>query len=132
MSTPAISGDGTFSHVFVGAADIQKSAAFYNAALGALGIKNLGPSNNGYILFGREKPAFIVGRPKNGQAPSGNGITIGFAAATPADVDAFHAAGIAAGGTDEGLPGPRSGLPGAYAAYLRDPAGNKICAYAFI
>ena len=43
MSTPVISGDGIFSHIFIGAADLQKSVAFYAAALGALGIKNLGP-----------------------------------------------------------------------------------------
>ncbi|MGK6435995.1 VOC family protein, partial [Klebsiella pneumoniae] len=55
-----------------------------------------------------------------------------FAAATPEEVDAFHAAGLAAGGADEGQPGPRGHLPGAYAAYLRDPAGNKITAYTFI
>ncbi|PXB73460.1 glyoxalase, partial [Pseudomonas aeruginosa] len=53
-------------------------------------------------------------------------------AATPAEVDAFHAAGLAAGGTDEGQPGPRGHLPGAYAAYLRDPAGNKVCSYTFV
>ena len=40
--------------------------------------------------------------------------------------------GLAAGGTDEGQPGPRGHLPGAYAAYLRDPAGNKVCAYSFV
>jgi len=49
MSTPVISGDSIFSHVFIGAADVQKSAAFYDATLGALGIKNLGP-------FGNESP----------------------------------------------------------------------------
>ena len=54
MSNPVISGDGIFSHVFVGAADLQKSTAFYDAALGALGIKNLGPFGNGWVLFGRE------------------------------------------------------------------------------
>ena len=59
-------------------------------------------------------------------------MTVGFAAATPEEVDAFHAAGLAAGGADEGQPGPRGHLPGAYAAYLRDPAGNKITAYTFI
>jgi hypothetical protein len=46
-------------------------------------------------------------------------------------VDAFHAAGLAAGGKCEGPPGPRGHLPGAYAAYLRDPGGNKVCAYTF-
>ncbi|WP_105617998.1 VOC family protein, partial [Cronobacter sakazakii] len=120
MSNPVISGNGIFSHVFIGAVDVQKSAEFYDATLGALGINNLGPFGNGWVLFGRDKPAFIIARPGNGEAPSSNGVTIGFAAATPAEVDAFHAAGLAAGGTDEGQPGPRGHLPGAYAAYLRD------------
>lgn len=132
MTSPVISGDGVFSHVFLGASDIEASVAFYDAALAALGIKNLGPFGNGWVLYGREKPAFIIARPGNGDAPSSKGATIGFAAATPAEVDAFHAAGLAAGGDDEGQPGPRGHLPGAYAAYLRDPAGNKICAYAFV
>ena len=132
MTTPVISGDGIFSHVFLGAVDLQKSASFYDAALGTLGIKNLGPFGNGWILYGRDKPAFIIARPGDGDAPSSNGATVGFAAATSAEVDAFHAAGLAAGGTDEGRPGPRGHLPGAYAAYLRDPAGNKVCSYAFV
>ena len=124
MADPVISGNGVFSHVFIGAADVEQSSAFYDAALGALG--------NGWVLYGRDKPAFIIARPGNGEAPSSNGVTVGFAAATPAEVDAFHAAGLAAGGTDEGQPGPRGHLPGAYAAYLRDPAGNKVCSYTFI
>ncbi|ATG41737.1 VOC family protein [Phaeobacter piscinae] len=132
MANPVISGDGIFSHVFLGAADMEKSVAFYDAALGALGISNLGPFGNDWILYGRDKPAFIIARPGNGNAPSSNGITVGFAAASPAEVDAFHAAGLKAGGTDEGKPGPRDHLPGAYAAYLRDPAGNKICTYTFV
>jgi catechol 2,3-dioxygenase-like lactoylglutathione lyase family enzyme len=127
-----ISGNDVFSHVMMGASDLEASVAFYDAALGALGVKNLGPFGNGWVLYGREKPAFIVSRPGNGEAPSSNGVTIGFAGATTDEVDAFHAAGLAAGGTDEGAPGPRGHLPGAYAAYLRDPAGNKICAYTFI
>ena len=125
-----ISGDGVFSHVFMGAEDTAASAKFYDAALGTLGIKNLGPVGD-WILYGRDKPAFIIARPGSGAAPSSNGMTIGFAAATPAEVDAFHAAGLANGGSDEGAAGPRSHLPGAYAGYLRDPAGNKVCAYAF-
>ena len=132
MTTPVISGDGIFSHVFIGAADVEKSSAFYDVVLGTLGINNLGPFGNGWVLYGREKPAFIIARPGNGEAPSANGVTVGFAAATPEEVDAFHAAGLAAGGADEGQPGPRGHRPGAYAAYLRDPAGNKITAYTFI
>jgi catechol 2,3-dioxygenase-like lactoylglutathione lyase family enzyme len=125
-----ISGDGVFSHVFIGAADVATSAKFYDAVLGTLGVENLGPFGD-WILYGRDKPAFVIARPGNGEAPSSNGVTIGFAAATTADVDAFHAAGLANGGSDEGAAGSRSHLPGAYAAYLRDPAGNKICTYTF-
>ncbi|EPM38847.1 VOC family protein [Vibrio natriegens] len=130
--TPVISGDEVFSHVFIGASDVKTSEAFYNSVFAALGIKNLGPFGNDWVLYGREKPAFIIARPGNGEAPSSNGMTIGFAATTTAEVDAFHAAGLANGGTDEGQAGPRDHLPGAYAAYLRDPAGNKITAYTFI
>ena len=126
-----ISGDGVFSHACVGASDLAASAAFYDAALAPLGVKNMGPFGDSAVLYGKGKPAFLVLKPGNGEAPSGNGVTIGFAAATPADVDAFHAAGLAAGGTCEGAAGPRGHLPGAYAGYLRDPAGNKVCAYAF-
>jgi catechol 2,3-dioxygenase-like lactoylglutathione lyase family enzyme len=127
-----ISGDGVFSHVFMGASDVSASAGFYDATLGELGIKNLGMLPNGWVLYGRDKPAFIIAVPGNGEAPSGNGMTVGFAAATTAEVNAFHAAGLASGGQDEGAAGSRSHLPGAYAAYLRDPAGNKICSYAFV
>ena len=62
MATPVISGNDIFSHVFFGAADIKKSSAFYDAALGALGIKNLGPFGNDWVLYGRDKPAFIIAR----------------------------------------------------------------------
>lgn len=103
MATPVISGDGIFSHVFIGASDVEKSSVFYDAVLGTLDIKNLGPFGNGWVLYGREKPAFIIARPGNGEVPTGNGVTIGFAAASPEEVDAFHAAGLAHGGTDEGL-----------------------------
>ncbi|WP_332454939.1 VOC family protein [Oleiphilus messinensis] len=95
MTNPVISGDGLFSHVFIGAEDLQQSAKFYDAALGAINISNLGPFSNDWVLHGRDKPAFIIARPGNGEAPSGNGVTVGFAAATTADVDAFHAAGLA-------------------------------------
>jgi len=126
-----ISGDGVFSHTMLGANDLDASVKFYDAALAPLGVKNLGPFGDNWMLYGKDKPAFLVVRPGNGEPPSSNGVTVGFAAATPSDVDAFHMAGLSAGGTDEGAPGPRGHLPGAYAAYLRDPGGNKICAYTF-
>ena len=132
MADPVISGNEVFSHACVGASDLAASTKFYDAALAPLGIKNLGPFGDNCFLYGKDKPALLVLKPGNGGAPSSNGVTIGFAAANPAAVDAFHAAGLAAGGTDEGAAGPRSHLPGAYAGYLRDPGGNKICAYTFV
>lgn len=127
-----ISGDGVFSHTCVGASDLAASTKFYDAALAPLGVKNLRPFGDSCVLYGKEKPAFLVLKPGNGGAPSSNGVTVGFAANNQADVAAFHAAGLAAGGTDEGAPGPRGHLPNAYAAYLRDPAGNKVCSYTFV
>jgi catechol 2,3-dioxygenase-like lactoylglutathione lyase family enzyme len=132
MADPVISGDDVFSHACLGASDLAASTKFYDAALATLGINNLGPFGDSCVLYGKSKPAFLVLKPGNGEAPSGNGVTLGFVAASPADVDAFHAAGLAAGGSDEGAPGARGHLPGAYAAYLRDPAGNKVCSYTFV
>ena len=132
MADPVISADGVLSHTCLGASDLAASRAFYDAALAPLGINNLGPFGDACFLYGKDKPAFLVLKPGNGGAPSSNGVTVGFAAASPADVDAFHAAGLAAGGSDEGAPGERGHLPGAYAAYLRDPAGNKVCSYTFV
>ena len=126
----ALSGDGVFSHNCVGTRDLAASTKFYDAALGALGVKNLGTVGDRAVMFGKQRPAFVVMRPRDGGEPSSNGTTVGFAASSMAEVDAFHAAGLAAGGSCEGEPGPRT-LPNSYAAYLRDPSGNKICAYHF-
>uniref|UniRef100_UPI00042235B6 VOC family protein n=1 Tax=Comamonas badia TaxID=265291 RepID=UPI00042235B6 len=131
MGAPVISGDGVFSHTTVGANDLQKSTIFYDAVLATLGIKNLGPFGDNCFLYGRDKPALLVLRPSAGGPASSNGVTIGFAAKSTAEVDAFHAAGLKAGGADEGAAGARTHLPGAYAGYLRDPSGNKVCAYYF-
>jgi catechol 2,3-dioxygenase-like lactoylglutathione lyase family enzyme len=73
---------------------------------------------------------FAVRAPRNGEpATCANGGTIGFRTKGTAEVDAFHAAGLAHGGTDDGAPGVREASYGQpYIAYLRDPDGNKICA----
>ena len=74
---------------------------------------------------------FALSKPIDGESAShGNGSTIGFAAKTPEEADAWHAAGIANGGIScEDPPGIREGTIGKlYLAYLRDPSGNKICA----
>lgn len=121
-----------FTHVTLGSNDLKRSAKFYDATLGALGLKNLGPMGERGIMWGASGPEFIVLKPADGKPAShANGGTIGFAAPSRAAVRKFHEAGLKAGGKSEGEPGPRSFTPTAYAAYLRDPDGNKICAYCF-
>ena len=121
-----------FTHVVLGTNDLNKATKFYDAALGALGLKNLGPFGDRAMLYGAGSPEFLVTKPANGQpATFANGGTIGFAAPSRAAVHQFHEQGLANGGTDEGQPGPRDFAPTAYAAYLRDPDGNKICTYCF-
>lgn len=84
------------------------------------------------MMYGKESFEFLILTPSNGEpASSANGATVGFAAASRDAVHKFHEAGLANGGIDEGKPGPRSFAPNAYAAYLRDPDGNKITAIYF-
>jgi catechol 2,3-dioxygenase-like lactoylglutathione lyase family enzyme len=121
-----------FTHVVLGANDVAKSKKFYDAALAALGVNNLGPFGENAFLYGKDSPEFLITKPANGKpACYANGGTLGFAAPSRDAVHKFHVAGLANGGTDEGQPGPRTFTPTAYAAYLRDPDGNKICAYCF-
>ena len=119
-----------FSHVMVGASDLEKSKLFYDAVLGTLGIKP-GFANGSRYFYRSPQGTFAISTPINGEsACHGNGSTIGFAADSPEQGDAFHAAGVASGGTAiEDPPGIRQGGSGAmYLAYLRDPDGNKLCA----
>ncbi len=124
-----------FTHIVVGSNDLDKAAAFYDAVLGPLGLhRQENASTDRLVYVGTEAGAFLVKRPLDGQsAQAGNGGTIGFRAASSAAVDAFYAAGLVAGGQDEGPPGQRpSGERMTYGAYLRSPEGHKICAFARI
>ena len=119
-----------FSHVMLGTNDLDRSKTFYDAALGALGSKP-GMPNGERIVYMYSNGLFLVTKPIDGaEACHANGGTIGFAASSPEQVDTFHDAGIASGGTTcENPPGVReSGFGNLYLAYLRDPDGNKICA----
>jgi catechol 2,3-dioxygenase-like lactoylglutathione lyase family enzyme len=123
---------GIFTHNCVGTNDVERAGRFYDAALAPLGIRRLGAFLEQGLAYGARAAEFLVLKPLDGTpASAGNGVTLGFKAPNRASVDAFHAAGLAAGGFDAGAPGPRGAVPHAYGAYLRDPDGNKICAYCF-
>lgn len=120
-----------FSHVMVGANDLQKSKIFYDAILSTLGYGPGVEDGKGRCYYPSNNGFFAISKPIDGApAGHGNGGTIGFSAKDSATVDAWHAAGIANGGTScEEPPGPRGSAAGKlYAAYLRDPTGNKLCA----
>lgn len=120
-----------FSHVMLGANDIEASKKFYDATLGALGVPPGMTDPKGRVFWRTKGGIFAISKPLDGQpACNGNGSTVGFAAADTAAVDAWHAVGVANGGTAiEDPPGIRHGATGKlYLAYLRDPSGNKLCA----
>ena len=116
------------THITIGAKDKAKSAAFYDAALGPVGYSRAF-ENDHWVGFGcgEGNPPVLVGPPFEGEAVGGNGLMIGFAADSRAKVREAYEAGMKAGGKDEGGPGLRpQGPPNTYAAYMRDPTGNKI------
>ena len=120
-----------FSHIMLGCSDRERSREFYNATLGALGIapgQDFGKSD----WWMTREGSLGIGQPLNGECCThGNGSTIGFKAASPDQVDAWHAAGVAHGGKScEDPPGIRdAGFGKMYLAYLRDLDGNKLCGF---
>ncbi|MBP8137969.1 VOC family protein [Diaphorobacter limosus] len=120
-----------FSHVMLGASDLDQSKQFYDAVLGALGAGPGFTDKKNRTFWRHAGNTFAITAPINGEpACHGNGSTIGFAAQSPEQAAAAHAAGVAAGGTTcEDPPGWRGdhGAGGIYLAYLRDPDGNKLC-----
>ena len=120
-----------FTHVRVGSSDPAASIAFYDATFAALGIPGQ-HHEDVHAMYGDDASGmFMVGPPADGDsATCANGGTIGLAAPSAESVHAWHAAGMANGGTDEGKPGPRDyGEMPMVGAYLRDPVGNKLCAF---
>ena len=121
-----------FSHITLGSNDLARAQVFYDAILAAAGAAvGANDPTSGRLMYQNKGSALIVTKPLNGEpACFANGGTIGLLMDSTEMVDAWHAAGIAAGGTAcEDPPGIRT-MPGRqlYLAYLRDPDGNKLCA----
>jgi catechol 2,3-dioxygenase-like lactoylglutathione lyase family enzyme len=116
-------------HITFGVADFARSTAFYDRALAPLGIRRLfdvptehsgGVSITGY---GDSRPWFWIAE---ADATRGK-LHVAIAAAERAAVDAFHAEALAAGGRDNGAPGPRPHYhPDYYGAFVLDPDGHNI------
>ena len=119
-------------HVTLTVGDYERSKAFFKTALAPLGIKliveygvyaGFGVESNALLWIGAQTPAFWTEVHKTGVSP----VHIAFNAKSRATVDAFYAAGIAAGARDNGPPGPRALYhPHYYGAYVLDPDGNNI------
>ena len=121
------------SHVSLGTNDLQRALDFYDAALATLGIGRLVTLDGLAAAYGRKYPEFWIVLPCNDKPASvGNGVHIGFIAGSREAVHAFHAAAMAAGGTDEGAPGPKPEYGKAYhGCFVKDPDGNKLCFFVF-
>lgn len=120
-------------YAMLGTNDLPRAARFYDAVFAVLGQTRLDGYGEGWAAWGQgydDGFGFFIGPPFDGQpATAGNGTMLAFRADSAAQVRAFHAAGLAHGGSDEGAPGTRPDYgPSFYVAYLRDPDGNKLAA----
>ncbi|WP_428929404.1 VOC family protein [Marinibacterium sp. SX1] len=119
-----------FDHLGFITADAARALAFYEAALAPLGLSIVQRHPDGAFIVAGEGERFLYVGPdapefwRDGHAPARSPIHLCFTAPSAAAVDAFHAAALTAGGTDNGRPGERD--PGYYAAYVLDPDGNNI------
>jgi catechol 2,3-dioxygenase-like lactoylglutathione lyase family enzyme len=127
-----------FTYIYLGTNDLERAIKFYDAVMGVLGLERVVTGDpewdrisagwGTYKNDGAEELALWVGTPFDGQpATVGNGSMVAFRAQSWRQVDDFHAAALANGGASEGAPGLRPQYnPDFYAAYLRDPDGNKL------
>jgi catechol 2,3-dioxygenase-like lactoylglutathione lyase family enzyme len=120
-------------HMGFNVVDFARSRAFYESALAPLNLKQLhsgeswavfgtGQGDDPFLWIGTNRPSYWVDGNRSGAAP----LHVAFRAPSAAAVDAFHAAALAAGGRDNGRPGPRTGIKRYYAAFVLDPDGNNI------
>ena len=121
-----------FSHICLGTNNLAESIAFYDQVMPVLGVsrQDTGDTYAGYgnkVDIGSGINCLFIGNTHNGEpATAGNGVNIALLADTRAQVDQFYQIALENGGQDEGAPGLRDVHPHFYAAYVRDPTGNKL------
>ena len=122
------------NHIMIGASDIQKTKAFYDAVLGVLGaapaMEHENDTGHTRLFYSHGGSTFSVSEPINGQPVSvANGSTIGFVCSSTEQLQEFHDVAVTNGGTTtEDPPGARNGNMGLmYLCYFLDPDGHKIC-----
>jgi catechol 2,3-dioxygenase-like lactoylglutathione lyase family enzyme len=121
-------------HVSIAVRDLKKAEAFYTALLAPLGMTKLREWPDAAIGFGKKYPDFWINcRQAMDRVADDSGVHICLRAPDTAAVDAFHAAALKAGGISDGTPGLRAKYhDNYYAAFIRDPDGNRIEAVTFV
>src|SRR5215470_14441914 len=120
-------------HVSIAVSDLGRAMQFYEAVLGAIGYTAIDVRGS-TVGFGKKYSEFwLNARPEMAPIPPRSGAHVSVRARSTAEVDAFHAAGLAHGGVSDGEPGlrPHDGERGYYAAFIRDPDGNRVEAVTF-
>jgi len=121
-------------HVSIAVRDLARAETFYEALLAPLGMAKLREWPGAAIGFGKKYPEFWINRrDAMDRVAENSGMHICLRAPNTQAVDAFHAAGVKSGGASDGAPGPRKQYhDGYYAAFVRDPDGNRIEAVTFL
>ena len=119
-------------HISIGVSDLERSARFYEQALAPLGLVRL-VTRSAAVGFGKSYSEFWINlRPAVSSVAPENGCHICLRAKSTSEVDAFHAAALGAGGSSDGAPGLRPhDRVKYYAAFIRDPDGNRVEAVTF-
>ena len=121
-------------HISISVRDIKGAERFYTALLGTLGMIKLREWPDAAIGYGKKYPEFWINARKDmARVPDDSGVHIALRVPEIAAVDAFHAAALAGGGASDGAPGFRAKYHASYyAAFIRDPDGNRIEAVTFV
>jgi catechol 2,3-dioxygenase-like lactoylglutathione lyase family enzyme len=121
-------------HISIAVRDLKNAEAFYTALLVPLGMTKLREWPDAAVGYGKKYPEFWINkRAAMDRVAADTGVHVCLRAPDAAAVDGFHAAALQAGGTSDGAPGPRPEYHGGYyAAFVRDPDGNRIEAVTFV